>query len=300
MPLRASLKRAIWTVTAVSVGAIGLVWLVAWRSPPYYDPPPVGLGTPILTMAEYDSLSQSHPRPYVVEVEASRGGLLLFGAAHTRDPADPELATLRRQWDAFRPTVALVEGRLGFLFPGLMNPVEHYGEMGSVAALARAGKVPIYSWEPPRETEVRRMLDSFPAERVALFYVLRPYFSGLRFGRPADPEGFVEEYRRKRTRYPGLEGTLPSIAAIDSLWSRDFAGGPDWRETTDEYGLPGYLADLFARSNAIRDEHLAAILVDLVRRGERVFAVAGSSHAVKLEPALRATVGNQSPTIRPP
>jgi hypothetical protein len=137
------------------------------------------------------------------------------------------------------------------------------------------------------------MLDSFPAERVALFYVLRPYFGELRFGRPADLEGYVEEYRRKRTRYPGLEGTLHSVAAIDSLWARDFAGLPTWRETSDEYGLPGYLQDLAARSNALRDEHLAAVLLDLVRGGHRVFAVAGSSHAVKLDRALRAALESE-------
>jgi hypothetical protein len=292
--MRLILKRLLWGLTGAGAVALAVVWFVAWRSPAYYDAPPVELPVPILTMAEYDEVSQVHPRPYLVKVQASQGGLLLFGAAHTRDPHDPELAMLAREWDAFRPTVALVEGRLGFLFPRLMHPVKEYGEMGAAAARARASDVPLYTWEPRREWEVRRMLDSFPAPRVALFYVLRPYFSQLRFGRPSSPEDFVEEYRRNRTQYPGLEGTLTSMAAIDSLWARDFPGLPDWRETSDEYGLPGYLADLFARSNALRDEHLAAVLVDLVCRGERVFAVAGSSHAVKLDAALHAALGDES------
>lgn len=289
--MRKPFKPLLWAVAGIGAAAAGTLWLVGWRSPPFYDAPPASLPVPILTMAEYDLVHETHPRPYVVKVERAAGGILLFGAAHTRDPADPQLDALDREWRAFAPTVALVEGRLGFLFPGLMDPVEEYGEMGAVAARARAGRLPLYSWEPRREWEIGRMLDSFPPERVALFYVLRPYFSNLRFGRPEDPEGFVEEYRRKRTRYPGLEGTLPSMAAIDSIWARDFAGLPDWRETSDAYGLPGYLDELSARSNALRDEHLAAVIVDLVRRGERVFAAAGSSHAVKLDAALRAALG---------
>jgi hypothetical protein len=40
-------------------------------------------------------------------------------------------------------------------------------------------------------------------------------------------------------------------------------------------------------ANRARDEHFARVVIDLVRKGERVFAVCGSSHAVKLEPALR-------------
>ena len=290
MPPIRKLSRVLLTAAVAGLAVVGLVWLVAWRSPPFYHAPPATLPVPILSMARYDSLSQSHPRPYLVRAQDSSGALLLFGASHTRDPSDPQLARLRREWDAFHPTAALVEGRLGFLLPYLMDPVEEYGEMGAAAGLARASGLPLYTWEPAREWEIARMLDSFPAKRVALYYVLRPYFSQLRFGRPADPDGFVEEYRRKRTRYPGLEGTLPSMAAIDSLWARDFAGRPGWRETSDEYGLPGYLHDLFARSNALRDEHLAAVLLDLVDRGERVFAVAGSSHAVKLDAALHAAL----------
>jgi hypothetical protein len=277
-------------IALAAVTLLALIWQVAWRSPPFYDAPTAALPVPILTMAQYDALAEGHPRPYVVRAENRTGALVLFGASHTRDPSDPEIARLRREWAQFRPTVALVEGRLGFLFPYLMDPVEQYGEMGAAAALARSAGISLYSWEPRRDWEIARMLDSFPAERVALFYVLRPYLSELRFGRPKDPEGFVEEFRRKRTRYPGLEGTLPSVAAIDSVWARDFAGLPDWRETSDEYGLPGYLRQLSDRSNALRDEHLASVLLDLVRRGERVFAVSGSSHAVKLDAALRAAV----------
>ena len=92
----------------------GVLWLVAWRSPPFYSAPPAVLSQPILTMAQYDSLAEKHPRPYVVRAGGASGpgALLLFGAEHTRDPADPELVRLRQEWKAFRPTVALVEGRL--------------------------------------------------------------------------------------------------------------------------------------------------------------------------------------------
>jgi hypothetical protein len=289
--MKPTITRALWIGASLGAAAVAALWLVTWRSPPYYDAPVVALPVPILTMAEYDRVFETHARPYVVKVEGQRGGAVLFGASHTRDIDDPQLAAIEREWNAFGPTVALVESRLGFLFPGLMHPVAEYGEMGAVAARAKEAGLPLYTWEPRPEWEVGRMLDSFPAARVALFYVLRPYFSNFRFGRPEDPEGFVDEFRRKRTRYPGLEGTLPSIAAIDSIWRRDFAGLPDWRETSDAHGLPGYLADLSDRSNALRDEHLAAVILDLVRRGERVFAAAGSSHAVKLDAALHAAIG---------
>ena len=90
----------------------------------------------------------------------------------------------------------------------------------------------------------------------------------------------------KRTKMKGLEGTLPSVEAIDAIWQRDFSDFDDWRTLSDAYGYPGYLDELFAHSNLIRDEHLANIIVDLMSRGERVFAVAGSGHAIKLRKTL--------------
>jgi hypothetical protein len=143
----------------------------------------------------------------------------------------------------------------------------------------------------PREVEVAAQLRRFPRERVALYYVLRPYVSARRFGRPTDPDAEVESVREERTSWPGLEGTLPDVAAIDAVWRRDFAGLPDWRDTSDERGWPGYLEEIADAANDLRDEHLARVLLELAARGERVFAVAGSSHAVRVEPPLRAACG---------
>ena len=43
--------------------------------------------------------------------------LVVFGATHTKNSADPQLARIDETWNALDPTVALVEGRLGFLVP---------------------------------------------------------------------------------------------------------------------------------------------------------------------------------------
>ncbi len=61
-----------------------------------------------------------------------------------------------------------------------------------------------------------------------------------------------------------------------------------------EQGEPGYLADISNASQRIRGEHMARILIDLVKRGERVFAVVGSGHVIRQEWNLR-TVFDQEP-----
>jgi len=272
--------------------ALGLLaWGFVWRSPPYYtEYGTIDLPVPILTTEQYKEVSDKHARPYVVQLATASGALVLYGASHTKDPNDHQIGDLRQRWAEFRPSVALVEGRLGFLVEGFSDPVRKFGERGLVFAMARKQGVKVYTWEPQIEREVAQVLQWHAKERVALFYILRPYFSNLRHGRPTDPDGVVEGYRRKRTRWPGLENTFGSVAEVDAIWQRDFNGVKDWRDTSDEYGLPGYLNDVWKTSNAARDEHFARVIIDLVRKNERVFAVCGSSHAVKLEPALRAAL----------
>jgi len=259
-----------------------------WRSPDYFTAyGSIDLKEPILTMDQYSERAKDHPRPYIVTLGDS---ILLFGAEHTKDPDDPQIDSIRAQWERFAPTVALVEGRLGFLFRWSSDPVSNYGESGLVFDLAKQRGIPAYTWEPPVEAEVAWVLRSHSAKRTALFYILRPYFGQRKFGRPDDPDGMVEGTIGRRTKWKGLEGSIGSVAEIDSIWKADFAGRGDWRETDDRYGWPGYLGEIGAASNAFRDEHFARVIIHLARNGERVYAVCGSSHAVKLESALRSTL----------
>ena len=274
-------------------------WLFAWRKLPHYPvSTPVALQVPIMTGTEYEQVIQSHPRPYLVEIRLREGGgVLLYGATHTKDPSDPQIADIGKRWIDFRPTVALCESRLGVLFPGLMNPVRTFSEPGAVHALARKHRIPTYTWEPSAESQVSDLLKSFTKEQVALRFILGPYFSNLRFGRPHDPDAFVEEFRRKRSLWIGIENAFASMDEVQTAWTKHFPEGPDWRDVSDEFGLPGFFADL--DTNRVRDEHFARVVIDLVGKGERVFAVAGLSHAVKLEPALRGALQPAPPDPMP-
>jgi hypothetical protein len=270
-------KVLLWgVVSAVAVAGVLalLTFTYLWRSPNYYDAPAIAgeVEDRIVGQAEY---SEDHDSPFTFRA----GNVVVFGAEHMRDPNDPQIALIDKLWDQLDPTVALVEGRLGFLAPGFMDPVEKYGESGHVLGLAKKHDADAYTWEMPEEELVAALAERHPKERVALFMVLRPYFSNLRNGKPDDPEAFVEEFLA-RAEYPSVAGPIADPADIDRIWDRDFPAGPDWRDVSDEHGLPGYLQDVSDSSNDLRNRHLVRVAVDLAARGERVFVVAGSSHAV--------------------
>ena len=128
-------------------------------------------------------------------------------------------------------------------------------------------------------------------EQIALFVVLRPYFSSRRYGLPDDPEAMVAEALRERSEWPGIEHVFADVAAVEAAWQSYFPDGPDWRDVSDQFGLPGFLAEI--DGNLARDEHFVRVIIDLVNQRERVFAVAGASHAVKLDAALHAALGSE-------
>ena len=273
----------ILVISALSiVSLLGLIYLIAWKSPDYYvvSVQPAGKDS-IIHFSNYDSVSD-HERPFVLH----RENVLVFGAEHTRDAKDAQIMMIENAWDTFRPTVALVEGRMGFLLPFVMNPVETLGENGKVKELAHRDGIKVYNWDLSKEELARNLLQRYSAEQIALGQILNPYFSSLRFGKPSSPEDFASGYI-KRAAYVNLEDSIKTVEDIDSLWNKYFPHGKNWRETSDEYRLPGYLGEMMEYTNDLRNYQLVAAVRDLSQKGERVFVICGSSHAACIEPAFR-------------
>jgi hypothetical protein len=168
-----------------------------------------------------------------------------------------------------------------------------FGEVGAGYALARRDDIPAYSLERSWEVEVQAMLDAFPPEEVLLFYTLRVFISERDGGGDGDVDALASHLLRKRASRSGLDGIFEDLAALDRYWSEHFADEyGDWRELparalwpSRARKRPNQWATL---SNELRDEHMTRVIIDLVRRGERVFVICGGSHLVKQEPTLRA------------
>ena len=254
-----------------------LVFVIAWKSPKYYTARAHGT----YAIVPFRSYTGEHPRPYVLRSPQ----YVLFGGEHTRNPQDSQLILMRQYWKELRPTVALVEGRLGFLLPGFMDPVKTLGEGGAVAALAKSDGIPLYNWDLSKEKLAGGLARRFTPQQIALAQVLTPWFGQQRFGRPASEADFLAPFF-KRAAAVGLQDSLKSVADVDRYWQRFFPG-TDWRNVSDEQPLPGYLHDMMCATNDLRNQQLVATVKELTARGERVFVACGSSHAYCVEPSFR-------------
>lgn len=234
---------------------------------------------------EHDAIMEKlWPKPYILELDR----LVFYGAHHTSDRNSPQFPDITQRWNAFKPTVALCEGRSrGFFIGPVFSRIGGKSEVQLVHELARRDGVRLLTLEPLYADEVAALLQKWTPEQVALYFTMRVYWSEA--GGNAN-ESLALDLLTKRTNVDGLHDSLKTIADIDRVWKRDFAGHPDWRVISEE-PKRGYLAEISDDSRRVRGEHMARTLIDLHRKGERVFAVVGSGHVIRIEWILRKAWG---------
>jgi hypothetical protein len=280
-------------VVGVIVSLVAVFFLliytgIIWRSPQYYIVNKiVEPKVPIMSMDDYFKVEE-HRRPYIFKIEKGNGSVYVLGIQHKKQVDDPQIDSVNLIWNKYQPDIALVEGRLGFLFSWFQNPVTNYGESGETMRLAKQNGIPVYSWEPDKQDEIKYLSKYYTPKQLAFFYSLRPYLSNFRFGKPQNPNKTMDEYIQSRTDYDIIRNQIKNYQDIDSIWSADFPNEKDWRDASDEYGWPkGYLFEIANQSNLYRDLHMCSVIIELVNQGKKVFITMGSSHAFRIENSLR-------------
>ena len=85
----------------------------------------------------------------------------------------------------------------------------------------------------------------------------------------------------------GQEDNFKTPADVDRVWKKQFPDGPDWRDVSEQYGLPGFIGEMGAVTNDLRNQQLVTVIKELLAKKERVFAIMGSSHAVCVSPSFK-------------
>lgn len=273
-------------------------WVLAWKPAPTLDPPAgVSLSGTFRPYHEHDEARQGDPGPYVFRLKhpSSGGDVVVFGSIHSNRPDEPQMEQIRSAWDSASPTLALTETTLGLHWGGRDSAIRRLSEFGLLAWLARKDNVPIVSLEPSWDTEITSVLERFSKQEAAAFYFLRVYISEREGTGSEHRETLAAHLLRKRTGRPGLEGSFADLAAFDQWWDtgpREILG--PWRTLPAEAVWPREEGPVLTRiafeANRARDRHFALLIVDAVNRGEQVFVVCGASHALTLEPVLRASI----------
>ena len=230
--------------------------------------------------------------PYVLELDGDTGSLLYFGVLHTQHANSPQIHEIKKRWREFRPDVVFTEGGIWPLEISLKTAVEKHGEQGLVRYLCRRDGIIIKSLEPRREQETFLLLKHFSAEQIKVFYILRQALLQRIMGREINDIRYVHRILKRLSAGPFAKTKLNTIRHFELCVSHMFPGLENWRLIPESYfysSEPGsWLSRMFRMVNDIRNHSMIRKIMKQVKRGKRVFAVAGRSHVVMQEPVLRA------------
>ena len=273
-----------------------LAWLLWqrvgwWWIPVYEVTSEVETAVPLMTFTEYNTVT--HPEPYLIELD----NLLYIGSYHTQDPNDPELAFIETKWAEFQPTVALAESTLGFYIGIYPNVVKFFGEPTAVYELARRNNIPTYTIDPARKDEINALRQQFSDEQLLIFYSLRSYLGQRRKTDTSGADTILQRALDRNCNRLQLDPCpITDVATFTIHFTTDFPDFPDWRTLPETAQYPAdegtYMNRIAAASSQYRDEHMIAVISELMSQGERVFAVVGSSHVVMQEERLRTAVAS--------
>ena len=171
-------KKIILGGVILAVLLTGYVGLAVLRIPGPFELKSELTEYPLMAWDDYAEVASDVEVPIVIEAGGAGPALLFFGAEHSSDPMHPQFAQLDDAFARFKPTVVLVEGRPGPLFPPFMDSIEAYGESGRLVELAQAKGADAYIWELSRDEEARLLAKRFSPEQVAMFLLMRPFPGG--------------------------------------------------------------------------------------------------------------------------
>jgi hypothetical protein len=247
----------------------------------------------ILSFAEYAAIR--HPTPYLVEVGRDGSRLLLFGGHHSSDPADPMFGHIDAAFSRLSPIFALHEGTPPALEPDREIAIRRHGEAGLVRHLAARAGIGTASMDIPLAEEARLLHQRIGQRDALVFLVVRQLASFNRKTARMDFAAYFGDFFE--TIGPALHLATIDWPLIEAEHARLLGRPLVARQVTGLETNPmrdDLPTQRIARwSNRRRDEYMLRRLLETLREHQRVFATVGVTHAVMLEPALRAGVSSR-------
>jgi hypothetical protein len=243
-----------------------------------------------MSFAQYATLR--HATPYVVDVARGGARLLLFGGPHSSDPAHPTFDRIEAVFAALAPAFALHEGTPPQIETDREIAIRRHGEAGLVRYLAARVGIDTASMDIPLAEEARLLRREIGSGDALVFLVVRQLASFNRKTARMDFDGYFGEFFERIAPALDLAAIEWPLIATEHvrLLGRPLSARSVTALETDPLHDDLPTQRIARRSNRLRDEHMLRRLLAALTEHERVFATVGVTHAVMLEPALRAAV----------
>lgn len=245
-----------------------------------------------MTLSEYAGIR--HDTPYVFKACARGASLAYVGVRHARSLQDESIAAVMNEIAQASPTIVLVEGSIPAVSPSLEDAAQTWGESGVAAYLARARGIPVASLDGSLPEQAMDLRQAFGDDKAIAFYGLRAIAQERGRAQAAfDLGAFLDKRLLPWLHKNGVTAEALSADAFRAVAKRvtgisDVASASEsrWFDPLAEGDRFGFRTMAGHLVNA-RDIMMANRLVKSVLGGGSVLAVAGHSHVVMQEPAIR-------------
>jgi hypothetical protein len=256
----------------------------------------------ILSYDEYAEIEkQGFDMPYVVEVGQGSRRLLFYGSEHTNDPEHAQFQDLEERWKRFTSEtsqpIALVEGRFDGVPENetidMATSIKSGGEAQFVVHLARRDDVEVVSPEPDRVWEANELAKEFGRDNVTFYYFIRQVGWWNRFTEKPDIKAEAAKMLELMKSAYKWDDVDFSVERMEAIHQELFGKSLSWDDTQWVYDITtptpiDYVTnEISRRSGELRDEYILHQVEQYWQSGKSSFAVFGSAHAIRLEPALR-------------
>jgi hypothetical protein len=253
---------------------------------------------PIMMASRYVTIT--HDIPYVLRTCRGNGWLRYVGVRHTRNAEHDSVRAILDELRNVKPDVVFVEGPVFDPAASLPASVSAFGEPGAALYLARERGVAIRSLDAPFQEEAALTRSHFGPDKAAAFYGLRIVAQEAR----NEPSTDIELLVRHRVvpwlvKNNLIDSSQDGVSSFRDSIRRAFGRDLSWRDADASWFNPLHDSGEFTTEIArflvlMRDQRFAKELVNYVRRGMKVVAVAGATHVVMQEPAILSRLGCKS------
>ncbi len=242
--------------------------------------------------------------PYLLKVKYKKGELVYYGAIHTIDANNPQNAEIEELWDSFQPTLAFSEGGIWPLEKTHYEAITKHGEQGLLRFLASRDNVPLESIDSTMRNQAIFLRRHFSPMEIKMYFILIQAVINKRLKRNLEDVRYVDlilkslvkissskSIARNLSNYYNQDKRTPqNLQQFEYLMAKKFPEIKNWKDFPSSYFYDfrkgKFLPEIHQKLNEFRDQLMLAKLIAKLKKGERIFVVAGRSHLDRLEPAL--------------
>ena len=235
--------------------------------------------------------------PYIIDLKKGNKHLIFFGSRHSNDPNDPMFNLIEEKINDMKPDIALHEGSTPRV--DVNSPADqiiiNYSEVGFLIYMAKKNNVPYKTTMPPFKYSNDELLKVFDKDQVFLFYCCREIPGIQRQSQHKEVDfksrmsGYIYALKKNGFPYPGGKFSYDNFLKV---YKKEFNQELNWKSFNPEFVYPGFdytiLNKIEEMNSEIHNNYIVNLIIETLKKYDKVFVVMGSGHAIIQEPALRS------------